>query len=667
MTFPRKSAGRPHGGRPSRNRDRRERIEDRPRTRAALAALVDAAMRLTGSTAGMAGLLRGGRIELHAFRPGQRHLGTPEDGAITAREGRRERIDVVAHQSEATGVRQPASYARLRLPILTPRGRLLGCIELHRKGKRPAFSTEHRDKARELLRVGALALIHAERLDREAASGQDANGKGFRPGQMFHTIDQPAMVLDARGRVVNANAAMRRLAGLPPDRLRGKTCREVYAGGNAPSSCCAFACEQGRAAEGPSHREAELNGRSILVSCSPVRDAVGRVLRTFHLATDITELKRIERELATVKDQAHSYLQIAAVMIVAIDASQRVTLVNRKAREILGYPASRILGRNWFDHFVPRSERERVKAAFLDLLRGETEMAEYYENPVLTRDGTERIIAWHNTTLRDARGSILGTLSSGTDITDRRRADEELRALNETLERRVAERTALAESQARQLRKLARELTQAETHERERVARVLHEHFQQLLVAARLHIEMLMCKERGSDLLAQLSSVNDILQESIRECSSLTVELCPPVLYDLGLVAGLDWLAERMRSHHALHVRVEADPAAEPVDLELRTFLFEAVRELLFNVVKHARVESATVTMDPLESGLIRIAVADRGCGFEPARFLPEREAQPGLGLFSIRGRLESLGGRMTVESTPGGGTLVALYAPRQV
>jgi PAS domain S-box-containing protein len=395
-----------------------------------------------------------------------------------------------------------------------------------------------------------------------------------------------------------------------------------------------------------------------------VRDEAGRIQHAFHLATDITERKRIEQELALLKDRAHSYLQIAAVMIVAIDASQRVTVVNQKACEILGYPKSSILGRNWFDAFIPEGERSRVKGAFAALLRGEIELAQYHENPVLTRGGAERIIAWHNTTLHDAAGAISGTLSSGTDITDRRRADEDLRALNETLEHRVAERTALAETQARQLRMLARELTQAEMHERERVARVLHDNFQQLLVAARLHVEMLLRGDAGPRQRHQLDKVNDILQESIRECNSLAVELCPPVLYDLGLAAGLEWLGERMRALHGLRVRVETCPDAEPEDVDLRAFLFEAVRELLFNVVKHARADAAIVTMDRTPSGLVKIAVADRGRGFDSSESSPDQSLEPCLGLFSIRGRLMSLGGRLEVESAAGRGTRVALYAP---
>ncbi|MHC5082160.1 MAG: PAS domain S-box protein, partial [Planctomycetota bacterium] len=99
------------------------------------------------------------------------------------------------------------------------------------------------------------------------------------------------------------------------------------------------------------------------------------------------------------KDKAQAYLDIAGVVLVAIDRDQRVTLVNRKGCEVLGAPEDEILGKNWFDAFVPERMREDVRAAFHELIAGRIEPVEYYENPVVTQSGEERIIAWHNTVL----------------------------------------------------------------------------------------------------------------------------------------------------------------------------------------------------------------------------------------------------------------------------
>ena len=128
-----------------------------------------------------------------------------------------------------------------------------------------------------------------------------------------------------------------------------------------------------------------------------------------------------------VRGGAQHYLDIAGVIIVAIDADQKVTLINKKGCEVLGYAEKEIIGRNWIDTFIAESHREEVKGAFEKLISGEVDTVRYYENPVLTRSGDERIIAWHNTVLRDEAGNVIESLGSGTDITDRRMAEKALK------------------------------------------------------------------------------------------------------------------------------------------------------------------------------------------------------------------------------------------------
>jgi len=123
---------------------------------------------------------------------------------------------------------------------------------------------------------------------------------------------------------------------------------------------------------------------------------------------------------------AEVYLDMASVMFVALDPEGKVTLVNRKACRILGYDQSEILGRDWFDTFVPPPERDRVKADFKELMSGHLEHMGYFENLVLTKDGRTRLIAWHNAILRDDAGQATSTLSSGEDVTERKRVEESL-------------------------------------------------------------------------------------------------------------------------------------------------------------------------------------------------------------------------------------------------
>jgi PAS domain S-box-containing protein len=143
--------------------------------------------------------------------------------------------------------------------------------------------------------------------------------------------------------------------------------------------------------------------------------------------------QQTEHSLQIEKETARRYLDVAGVMLLIIGADQNVTLINRKGSELLGCAEEEIIGRNWFDNFVPPLQRESLRLAFQNLMSGQENLPEYFQNPVLTRGGEERLIAWHNTILRDETGKITATLSSGEDITLQQRAEEQLRQREEQL------------------------------------------------------------------------------------------------------------------------------------------------------------------------------------------------------------------------------------------
>ena len=244
-----------------------------------------------------------------------------------------------------------------------------------------------------------------------------------------------------------------------------------------------------------------------------------------------------------------------------------------------------------------------------------------------------------------------------------RDSEQRLREMNETLEQRVAERTLIAEHRATQLRALASELALTEQRERRRLAQVLHDHLQQILVAAKLKVGLLKKRIESQEQQARLQRVDELLDESIGVSRSLTVELSPPVLYDAGLASALDWLARRMKDKHGFSVHVEVDTDVEPATEDLRIFLFDAVRELLFNVIKHGGTSEAAVRMSAANDGDLQIVVEDRGVGMVPK----DNESQiqeSGFGLFSIRERLELVGGRLEIDSSVNQGTRIILTIP---
>ena len=121
------------------------------------------------------------------------------------------------------------------------------------------------------------------------------------------------------------------------------------------------------------------------------------------------------------------YIDLAGVIFVAINTEGNVTHINKKGCEVLGYKEEEIVGKNWFDHFIPERFKDEVKGVSESLLSEGKGEVNSFENPVVTRHGEERLISWHNALLRNEKGDIIGHLSSGTDITERKQAEERLR------------------------------------------------------------------------------------------------------------------------------------------------------------------------------------------------------------------------------------------------
>lgn len=153
----------------------------------------------------------------------------------------------------------------------------------------------------------------------------------------------------------------------------------------------------------------------------------GEVVEFQSTGRDITEYKKIEEELRREKEILQKYLDIAAIIFVVIDDNQKVRLINKKGCELLGHKKDQIIGKNWFNNFIPADIRAEVKRVFSKLVSGQIKPIEYYENPIIDKDGDERLIAWHNTVIKDDKGFIVGTISSGEDITERKAIEKELK------------------------------------------------------------------------------------------------------------------------------------------------------------------------------------------------------------------------------------------------
>jgi PAS domain S-box-containing protein len=374
-------------------------------------------------------------------------------------------------------------------------------------------------------------------------------------------------------------------------------------------------------------------------------------------------LQESETRLREREDQLRLITNAAPALISYIDSDFRYRLVNAayerwfglSAEQIKGKHVREVLGDLAWDALRPRMERA---------LAGEEVT---WEQELPYQAGGRRWVRGTYTPHRDEAGQIPGFVVLVNDIGAAKRAEqalreseERLRALNRDLERRVSERTAEVTERAAQLQALAAELTMAEERERRRLAQLLHDHLQQLLVGAKIRTAVISRKVQDTQVQQELARLSSLLHDAIQESRSLTAQLSPPILYDAGLGPALLWLSRWIEGNHGISVNVEVDSEAEPTSMEVRAFLFQACRELLLNVVKHARVDAADVRLRLVETGVVELVVEDRGKGWEHGT-AAAGPPSGGFGLFSIRQRLEHLGGTLEVTSQPGQGTRACL------
>lgn len=235
----------------------------------------------------------------------------------------------------------------------------------------------------------------------------------------------------------------------------------------------------------------------------------------------------------------------------------------------------------------------------------------------------------------------------GIDISEKKEAEDALRDHQE------------------QLLALTAELSLAEERERRRIAGELHDQIGQTLAFAKIKLDVLHHALDSTGHARSIAEIRQAIETSIQEVRTLTFQISPPLLYELGFEAALDWLCEWALDTHGLEVQLRDDWEQEELAEEIRSTLFQAVRELLINIAKHGQTKKAEISLRKGAGDLI-LQVADQGAGFDVTKLAVKKENKSGFGLFNIRQRIGYLGGQFSVESEPGQGTLVTLVVPCQ-
>ena len=325
--------------------------------------------------------------------------------------------------------------------------------------------------------------------------------------------------------------------------------------------------------------------------------------------------------------RVQQYLDIAEVILVALDLEGRVTFINRTGCSLLGYTEEELLGQEWIEKCLPARIRGDIRKVFHKVLDGDRA---HVVNPVLTKSYEERTIGWRNTTLRDDAGRVTGTLSSGQDITERKRAEAELNQLTNRLHR-------------------------AEDEAQRRVARELHDDLGQALVGLKLKLSQLREGVRDDRGLAALAETREMVGTCLAKVRTLALLLHPPELDVLGLRAAIASYVEGFRERSGIEVSVQLSREFPSLPRAVENALFRITQECLLNVQRHSGGAKAQVRVE-IDSARAILEIKDDGVG------IPSN-GKTGVGLASIAERVKQLNG--TLEITSGEwGTLVRAVVP---
>jgi PAS domain S-box-containing protein len=341
------------------------------------------------------------------------------------------------------------------------------------------------------------------------------------------------------------------------------------------------------------------------------------------------------------------------------DLEGNITEANNMFIRIWGYSSK--------DEVIGKSIQDFVEDLNVaDAIAISMEMAGQWEGEFIAKkkDKSTFVAYGLGTFVCDENNNIIGYQAAIMDITDRKQAEELLKNYNFELEQRVSERTAVAENRAQKLHDLSKQLISAEEKERKRIAYILHTEVQQILVGARIALQTGIKIVSEPAPLSSLMAAERMLEEALKETTELVYEIVPPVLRECGLQEAIIWLSHQMRDRHNFSVDVKSDDQMLYLDDDVSVCAYQAIREMLLNIYKHANVGHAEIFFQKLNDKRLKLTVIDKGSGFITKDFSNSKDLKIGFGLRDIRHRVEGLGGGIEIDSTLGQGTSISLYLP---
>jgi len=389
------------------------------------------------------------------------------------------------------------------------------------------------------------------------------------------------------------------------------------------------------------------------------------------------ESSRINRKIGDREGMASAYMRIAGVQIKLKNWDAALSHAKRGLRiaKAIAHKEAMLRGYEVIYQFyeVKGEYREALKYhhKYVNL---EKEMFGVEKNKQIAEIRTKYEIDRKE---KEAEIHRLKNVKLRKEIAKRRKVERELSKHRDQLEELVEKRTVELKKELTkrqraekellkresQLIALNRALSMVEEKQRRKTAGYLHDNISQALSLAIFKIRGLQESGTAKSIRKELAQIKEIVAQTNQRTRTLTFEISPPVLYELGLEPAIEWLVGQFQTQHSITCSFKNDDSSKPLKDEARIFLFQAVRELLNNVSKHARAQAVRVSAFK-DDNTICISVEDDGVGFDPASLDHKIIHNEGFGLFNIRERLRYIGGKLEVNSESGKGTSVVLIAP---
>jgi PAS domain S-box-containing protein len=346
---------------------------------------------------------------------------------------------------------------------------------------------------------------------------------------------------------------------------------------------------------------------------------------------------------------------------ILLDLHGNITHWNTGAQRLFGYPEEATLNNHFSFLFTAEDQKNGRPETELRQARNNEKGDD--DNWLVRADGSAFWASGGVTAVRDAKENLIGFAKVVRDITSQKKVNEKLAQLNRTLEERVHARTQELVRNRERLRAMASELTLAEQRERRRLASDLHDYLAQLLVVCRLKLSQSQSSEDTEDMRKMMQEADGLLDQSLTYTRTLVSQLSPSCLYEFGLQSALVWLGSEMQKQ-GLQVTLHENNLNLNLPEDQAVLIYQSVRELLYNVLKHSGVKEATIRLAIEPDNHLHIQVEDHGRGFIETHFEREEGFSTKFGLFSIRERIQALGGKLIVTSIPDEGTRALLRIP---